>query len=227
MTQRAGRALTSAGLASVTARPVSVFMFEAGELPSWRFIDARSPQFRLPAINHGGRGACSGLWDQEPLNPSQERNLHVWSTQRLADGEKQPPKIWRGDEYHLLQVSSCGEKNNKKNDDMLRHGRMKCQPMPSFWLLNMLSYQRQNYHEIRKNTRLCNERTWHGEKKIPWKTFPRNTKKEIITHNITQTSRLNDVKQDRCSSANWFNNMMSWVVLQRYYSQRKQNAITQ
>lgn len=58
--RRACGALTSSGLASVAAQPVSVFMFEAGELPSWRFIDARSPRLCLPAINHGGRGACSG-----------------------------------------------------------------------------------------------------------------------------------------------------------------------
>lgn len=85
-------------------------MFEAGELPSWRFIDARSPQFRPPAFNHGRRGACSDLRDREPLNPSQGRNLHVWSTQRLANGEKQPPKIWRGEEFVRKHRSTTTKK---------------------------------------------------------------------------------------------------------------------
>lgn len=77
--RRACGALTSAGLASVAAQPVSVFMFEAGELSSWRFIDARSPRLCLPAINHGRRGACSGkglrkrAWARQSL--SQAWNL--------------------------------------------------------------------------------------------------------------------------------------------------------
>lgn len=65
-------------------------MFEAEELPSWRFIDARSPQFSLPAINHG---ACSGLWERSPHNLSQETNLLVRSAQRLITGTKLPPKM--------------------------------------------------------------------------------------------------------------------------------------
>lgn len=90
MPQRACRPLTSSGQASVTTRPVFVFMFEAGELPSWRFIDARSPQFSLPAINHG---ACSGLWERSPHNLSQENNLLVRSAQLLITGTKLLPKI--------------------------------------------------------------------------------------------------------------------------------------
>lgn len=97
---RACGALTSSGLASVAAQPVSVFMFEAGELPSWRFIDARSHRLCLPAINHGGKGACSGKGlrkrAQAPQSSSQAWNLaksvqHMFSRVRITTQQKDSP----------------------------------------------------------------------------------------------------------------------------------------